>query len=202
MARGLCAALIFCIALVSGAFAQTPPTVVPTQPSWSQLNASQRTALMPLAKEWNRISDDQKLKWLGIAVRYAKMTPVEQARLQDRMREWVALSPLEREKARAQYKKLRTMPAEAKKALEQKWQEYEALPAEEKQRLSAAAKRPQKNRSRTTPLVAQSGAAGETNVGAPTPVVNLPRVAPPKPLAVAPVVPRRPIGTTPTSVTR
>lgn len=118
--------------------AQSTTTVLPAQPSWSQLNAAQKAVLAPLSAEWNSFSDDRKLKWLGIINRYAKMTPVEQARIQERMKEWALLSPLEREKARTQYKKLRATPAEDRLALEQRWQEYDALPGEEKERLKTA----------------------------------------------------------------
>jgi len=128
------ATLIVCL-LAQTVFAQTTSTVLSTQPSWNQLNATQRSALTPLAKEWNTFPDDRKVKWLNIANRYASMTPVEQARLQERMKDWTALSPLEREQARIQYKTLRTAPAHERQAMEQRWQEYDALPKEEKQRL-------------------------------------------------------------------
>jgi hypothetical protein len=185
MARGFLAALIFGAGvLATGALAEPLGSVVAQQPMWSQLSASQRTALTPLSKDWNSFSDERKLKWLGIATRYAAMTPTEQARLQERMREWVALSPSDREKARTIYKKLRTVPASEKKLLEQKWQEYEALPAEEKQRLKAAQKPVGKR--------GAAASASQSPAGSTLPVV-LPRVEAPKPLKLAPIIERKPL---------
>lgn len=194
--KRLIAALIAGVIASNLALAQSGGTVVPAQPTWHQLNASQRTALMPLAKEWDDMPDAGKMKWLGIAVRYSKMTPEEQARLQRRMREWVALSPAERDKARAQYKNLRTVPADERKLLSQKWQEYDALPSEEKQRLQKTPKPLPKLSPKDSPDLAQGAATASSG-----PVVA-PRVIPPKPLILAPITVRKPFIATSSSAPR
>jgi hypothetical protein len=132
------AALTFSLLLPAATFAQEGGLLY-VQPSWSQLNAQQRTALAPLSAKWNSLPESGKQKWLGIARRYAALSPVSQARMQDRMREWIALTPSQREIVRNQFKSLRKAPQEQKTELGRKWQEYEALPSQERKRLAQSA---------------------------------------------------------------
>ena len=72
-------ALLLAAMGLGGAWAQTSEQ----GPAWSDLSASQRSALAPLGREWREVGPNQKEQWLEIASRFPTMTPDERSRVQE-----------------------------------------------------------------------------------------------------------------------
>ncbi|MGE5470705.1 MAG: DUF3106 domain-containing protein [Bacteroidota bacterium] len=141
--RRLAGGVILCLALIAPLRAETPTAVVigtPPQPTWAQLDTTEKNILAPLSANWDEMENIRRKKWRGIAERYPSMTPAEQGRVQVRMRDWAALTPEQRTKARNSYKEFNQLPTEQKQTMKQKWEAYSNLPSEEKQRIRASGK--------------------------------------------------------------
>ncbi len=110
------------------------PVEANTHPLWSELTATQQTALAPLASDWNKIEVFRKKKWLEIGDRFNSMNTEEQLRVQERMREWAKLTPDERRVAREIYTRTKKLNADEKSA---QWEQYQQLPDEQKKKLAA-----------------------------------------------------------------
>jgi len=125
-------ALLLAAMGLGGAWAQTSEQ----GPAWSDLSASQRSALAPLGREWREVGPNQKEQWLEIASRFPTMTPDERSRVQVRMGEWVRMSPRERSQARLNFQQAKQVPSEDRQA---RWQAYQSLPPEQRRQFAARA---------------------------------------------------------------
>jgi hypothetical protein len=105
-------------------------------PRFSDLNADQRVALMPLEKDWARIDADSKQKWLKIAGRFAAMPIDERMRIQTRMSEWAGMSPEQRGRVRLQFQEATQASPRDRQA---HWEAYQALTPEQKRQLATRA---------------------------------------------------------------
>ena len=104
-----------------------------TRPTWSELSADQRRALLPLSRSWSSLSEGQKRKWLALSHNFRELSPLEQDKLQERMMEWARLSTQERAQARLHFAEVSQLSNEERKA---KWEAYQALSPEERQKLA------------------------------------------------------------------
>ena len=107
---------------------------VSTKPSWQELSATQKQALLPLLQLWPTMTEPHKRKWLALSQNFALLSESDKNTLQGRMREWAALTPQQRAQARLNFADAKQLPQDERKT---KWEAYQALSPEEKQKLAA-----------------------------------------------------------------
>ena len=106
-------------------------------PSWSSLNAQQRTVLAPLERDWGSIDAPRKAKWIEVAGRFSSLSATDQQRVHERMAEWARMTPTERGRARLSFQESKQLSPEQKQA---RWEAYQALPDEERKALAVRSK--------------------------------------------------------------
>jgi hypothetical protein len=102
-------------------------------PKWSDLNAKQKLALLPLVDLWPKMSETQKRKWLSLSANFSELTASDQEKLQARMTQWSLLSPQQRAQARVIFAQVQQFQGDERL---NKWQEYQALDPAKKNELA------------------------------------------------------------------